>query len=73
MKRNVRVNDAFKQEPPLTCATCKKNEAQYQTSITVRRGLDYLNSKVLYHVEYSICADCAREIVEVKLSAKLAV
>ena len=55
----------------ILCATCGENEATHQISIGVQKGIDYNHSKQLYHVTYSVCGPCAREVVEVKLGAKL--
>jgi hypothetical protein len=56
---------------PVYCGTCGQNEATHEIWIKVRRGLDYNNQKPLYEVTYSVCGPCAREVVEVKLGAKL--
>ena len=56
----------------LVCGACEENEATHKISITVNKGLEYDRSKQLFHVDYSVCGPCAREVVEVKLGAKLA-
>jgi len=56
----------------LMCGTCGENEATHQITISARKGLEYDSRKQLFHVDYSVCGPCARELVEVQLSAKLA-
>lgn len=56
---------------PILCGVCKENEATHSISIRVNKGLDYGSQRQLYHVEYSVCGDCARDAVEVKIGAQL--
>lgn len=56
----------------LVCGVCEENEATHRISISVNKGLDYNHQKLLFHIDYSVCGPCARDLVEVKLSAKLA-
>lgn len=59
-------------EEIILCGVCVEHPATHQISIRVQKGLDYQSAKQLFHVDYSVCGDCARECVEVKLGAKLA-
>jgi hypothetical protein len=55
----------------VACATCGENDATHEIAISVRKGHDYSASRQVYSVTYSVCGPCAREVVEVKLSANL--
>jgi hypothetical protein len=62
---------AFKEEEPLACGTCETGVATHVVSISVRKGLEYRSQSSLYHVDYCVCAACAKDVLEVKLGAKL--
>lgn len=56
---------------PVDCCVCREHEATHQVAINVDKGLEYSKSQSLYRVSYVVCGDCAKDIVEVKLDAKL--
>ena len=66
-------HDAFAPPEPLPCGTCETGEATHQVAIQVQKGLDYNSRKQLYTVTYAICGECAKDVVEVKLGARLGV
>lgn len=61
----------FKENEPLLCSACGERETTHEVSISVSRGFDYQHNKRLFYVTYSVCGDCARSIVEVKLNTQL--
>ena len=56
---------------PIVCGVCREKEATHSISIRVDKGIEYNSKRQLYHVEYSVCGDCARDAVEVKIGAQL--
>ncbi len=70
MKPKVNAADLAPDEP-LYCGTCGDNPATHEVHIRVQRGFDYMQAKQLYSVTYAICAQCAQQVLVVKLGAEL--
>lgn len=56
---------------PVDCCVCGAQEATHQIGISVDKGLEYSRNQTVYRVTYVVCGDCAKDLVEVKLDAKL--